>query len=129
MTDDLNQLSELWIKAKEQERMAIEARRIYEDRMLSLIGVAENLDGTENAKTDDGYSIKIVGRMNRKVDSDKLQDLAAESGLSDHLSSLFRWKPEINSAVWKAADSSITTPLLGAIITTPGRPSFTIIKE
>ena len=129
MTDNLNDLSELWLEAKEKERMAIEARRIYEDRMLSLIGIAENLEGTENAYTDQGYAIKVVGRLNRKVDSDKLQELAIEAGLQDHLSSLFRWKPEINAAVWKSADASITTPLLGAITTTPGRPSFTITKE
>ena len=47
-----------------------------------------------------------------KVNSDKLQELAAEHGLTDHLPSLFRWKPEINMTVWKAADASITTPLL-----------------
>jgi hypothetical protein len=129
MTSDLTELSQLWLQAKEQERMAVEARRIYEDRLLSLIGIAENLEGTENTKTDSGYSIKVVGRLNRKVDADKLQELALEAGLQDHLSSLFRWKPEINAALWKAADSSITTPLLGAITTTPGRPSFTITKE
>jgi len=129
MTSDLNELSQLWLEAKEKERMAVEARRIYEDRMLSLIGIAQNLDGTENACTEQGYAIKVVGRLNRKVDSDKLQELAIEAGLQDHLSSLFRWKPEINAAVWKAADESITNPLLGAITTTPGRPSFSIIKE
>jgi hypothetical protein len=86
------------------------------------------LDGTENRKDGD-YAIKIVGRMNRRVDTDKLQQLAAENGLTDHLSTLFRWKAEINSSIWKASDSAITQPLLDAITTTPGRPSFTITKE
>jgi hypothetical protein len=52
--------------------------------------------------------------------------LAAEAGLSDHLGSLFRWKPEINATAWKQADNSITNPLLGAITSTPGRTSFSI---
>ena len=125
---DLQELSELWLEAKEKERMAIEARRIYEDQMIALMKVPDNLDGTQNQKSG-SYAIKVVGRLNRKVDSDKLQELAIEAGLQDHLSSLFRWKPEINAAVWKSADASITTPLLGAITTTPGRPSFTITKE
>ena len=58
-------------------------------------------------------------------------ELAAEHGLTDHLSTLFRWKPEINMAIWKAADESITKPLAAAITAKPGRPSFTIdiIKE
>lgn len=129
MTDDLNELSALWIAAKKTEAIAVDERRKVEDRLLSLIGIAENMEGTESAFTDEGYAIKVVGRMNRKVDVDRLHLLALEAGLEQHLSSLFRWKPEINATIWKAADSSITTPLLGAITTTPGRPSFTITKE
>jgi len=58
-----------------------------------------------------------------------VQEIAAEAGLTEHLSSLFRWKPEINMSAWKNADEKITTPLLGGITTTPGRASFTITKE
>jgi hypothetical protein len=56
--------------------------------------------------------------------------LASVSGLSEHLATLFRWKPEINMTLWKAADVSITKSLAGAITSKPGRPSFKItIKE
>jgi hypothetical protein len=128
MTDDLNELSAMWIRAKEAEATAIADRRKIEDRIKSLAGVAENLEGTETVDPD-GYVIKIVGRIDRKVDSEKLQELAAEHGLSDHLSSLFRWKPEINMALWKAADEAITGPLAPAITAKPGRPSFTITSK
>jgi hypothetical protein len=90
--------------------------------------VAETLEGTLNFDADT-YKVKIEGRINRKINADKLQELAAENGLSDHLASLFRWKPEINAFAWKAAKPEITTPLLDAITATPGRPSFTITKE
>jgi hypothetical protein len=70
----------------------------------------------------------VEGRINRKVDADKLQAIAAEAGLTEHLSSLFRWKPEIAMSAWKAASPNITTPLLDAITATPGRPSFTITE-
>lgn len=122
-------LSQQWIAAKEAERAAMENRRAIEDQLLSLIGLPEAFEGTENAEAPGGYKIKVVARMNRKVDSDRLQELAAEYGLSEHLASLFRWKPEINAAVWKATDASITTPLMEAITTTPGRPSFSIATE
>lgn len=122
-------LCALWMQAKEDEKTAIENRRAYEDKLLSLIGVAENFEGTENAEAPGGYKIKVTGRMSRKIDSDKLQELAAEHGLSEHLSSLFRWKPDIDAKAWKAADESITRPLMGAITTTPSRASFTITKE
>ena len=67
--------------------------------------------------------------MNRKVDIEKLQEIAADHDLTEHLSSLFRWKAEINSNKWKEAADSITQPLLGAITTTPGRPSFSITTK
>ncbi len=125
MTDDLKELARMWLEQKEAEKVAVDARRKIEDRMKSLIGIAENLEGTETAMPD-GFIIKAVGRIDRKVDSDMLQDLAAEYGLLDHLSSLFRWKPEINMTAWKAADEAITRPLAGAITSKPGRPSFSI---
>ena len=49
-----------------------------------------------------------------------------DNGLSDHLATLFRWKPEINMKVWDRADPAITSALAGAITTKPGRPSFAI---
>ena len=128
LTDDLNTLSEMWLAAKEAEREAVEDRRRIEDRIKSLAGVAETLDGTETVDPD-RYTIKIVGRIDRKVDGDKVQELAAEFGLTEHLSSLFRWKPEINMAVWKAANDAITGPLAPAITAKPGRASFTITRK
>jgi hypothetical protein len=125
---ELSRLSDIWLRLKEAERKATDERREVEDTIMGLLNISENLDGTENRKDGD-YAIKIVGRMNRRVDTDKLQQLAAENGLTDHLSTLFRWKAEINSSIWKASDSAITQPLLDAITTTPGRPSFTITKE
>ena len=126
----LAELSQVWLELKEAERLATERRRQVEDTLMSLIGIPETLEGTENINMDEGYQIKIVGRMNRKVDTDQLQEIAAAHGLSEHLHDLFRWKAEINSAVWKATNEAITKPLMAAITTAPGRPSFTItIKE
>lgn len=125
MTNHLSALASAWLNAKEAEAKAIANRREIEDKMKSLIGIPDGLDGTETVKPD-GYIIKVHGRINRKVNADKLQELAAEAGLTDHLSSLFRWKPEINMAVWKSSDPAITAPLLGAITSEPGRASFAI---
>ena len=93
LPDDLNELAAMWLAAKEAEKEAIEDRRRIEDRIKSLAGVSENMEGTETVEPD-RFVIKIVGRIDRKVDSDKLQEIAAEHGLTDHLSYLFRWKPE-----------------------------------
>ena len=126
--DDLNELSNMWLQAKEREGTATSDRRKIEDRIKSLAGIAENLEGTETVAPSH-FTIKIQGRIDRKVDSDKVQELAAEFGLTEHLASLFRWKPEINMAVWKATDEAITKPLAAAITAKPGRPSFTITRK
>lgn len=123
-----SELCTLWAEAKESERAAIEKRRGVEDELLKMLSINQAFEGTENFELD-GYKIKVVGRFARKVDSEALQELAAEAGLTEHLSSLFRWKPEIDAKAWKSADVSITTPLMGAITTTPSRASFTITKE
>ena len=124
----LSELSALWIEAKAREAKATKERRDIEDKLKSLIGIPDNLDGTTTASPD-GFVVKVTGRINRKVNGDKLQEIAAEYGLTEHLSSLFRWKPEINMTAWKATDAAITTPLLKAITSEPGRPSFSITIE
>lgn len=117
-----------WLEAKETERAAIERRRAIEDELRTRFEVPEDLEGTQSID-DDGFTLKIVGRIDRKVDADAVQELAAEHGLSEHLPRLFRWKPELNMAAWKAADESITRPLAGAITAKPGRPSFQITRK
>lgn len=122
-------LYQRWLDAKEVEKAAIADRRNLEDQMVQAFYVPKDLDGTKTYEKD-GFVVKIVGRLDRKVNADKLQDLAAEYGLTDHLSVLFRWSPEINMSAWKSSDSRITEPLLGAITTKSGRPSFSItVKE
>lgn len=111
-----------------EERIIAERRKV-EDRILESLGLSAAFEGAQTFVIGDDLSVKLTGRMNRKVDSDRLQELAAESGLSEHLTSLFRWKPELNLAAWKNADPTITTPLAGAITTTPGRPSVAIVRK
>lgn len=117
-----------WLDAKETERAATEARRVVEDYLIEELGPSAEFEGTKNVDAG-AYKIKITSRMSRKVDGEKIQEIAAEAGLSEHLSSLFRWKPELNMSAWKSADKSITTPLLGGITTTPARASFAITTE
>lgn len=97
--------------------------------MARLAAVPSDLDGTTGFEAGQ-YALKITGRIDRKVDADKLQALAIEHGLTDQLSSLFRWKPEINMTAWKQASPEIVRPLADAITAKPGRPSFKVtIKE
>lgn len=118
-------LYEMWIDAKKAEAAAIEARRAIEDKLASEYGITETDEGSRTIEAE-GFKVKITCRMNRSIDADALQEIAAEHGLASHLGDLFRWKPEINSKAWKEASDGITAPLLAAITTKPGRPSFSI---
>ena len=80
-------------------------------------------------RTPNGLRPNGGANLSRKINGERIQEIAAEEGLTEHLSSLFRWKPEINMTAWKSADKSITGPLLGGITTQPGRASFTITKD
>jgi DNA phosphorothioation-dependent restriction protein DptG len=122
---DLKTLSAEWLGFKSAEEKATTERRKVEDLMVKLLAIPPDFESTETAEQE-GFVVKVSGRIDRKVDTVKLQELAAEAGLSDHLANLFRWKPEINMAVWRAADESITRPLAAAITAKPGRPSFKI---
>jgi len=115
-----------WLSLKEQERQATEARREVEDQLIGL--VKSKPDGSATTKLD-GVTIKVTTRVNRRIDGDLLQDIAAEHGLTEHLGTLFRWKPDLNLSAWKSADQSITDPLLDAITSSEGRPSFNITTE
>ena len=120
----LDDLTAAWRKAKDAETAAQAERRQIEDTIAAIVDLAADLDGTVTHG-----ALKITGRIDRKVDSERLQELAREAGLTDHLSGLFRWKPEINRKAWDAAADSITRPLLGAITSKPGRPSFAITDK
>jgi hypothetical protein len=126
---DLKELSAEWLRHKTVEEHAVIERRKIEDQIVKELALPDAFESTEIVEPQ-GFVVKISGRIDRKVDSEKLQMLATESGLSDHLGTLFRWKPEINMTLWKATDASITKLLAPAITSKPGRHSFKItIKE
>lgn len=120
------QLINAWLEAKADEANAVCARRAIEDQMAIEMQLTADSQGTKSQSVGQ-YTVKVTQRIDTKVDADLVQELAAENGLSDHLSSLFRWKPELNKREWDRADESITRPLAAAITAKPGRPSFSIV--
>jgi len=125
----LTQLMNEWKHQKAIEEGAQRLRREIEDQIKQFLQFDETKEGTTTKKAGN-LELKITNRFTKKIDSDQLQEIAAENGTSEHLRHLFRWVPRIDANAWKAADSSITSPFLGAIETKPGRPSFKIqLKE
>lgn len=121
-------LTERWLDAKAREKAAQDERREIEDQIVAQLGVEESLDGTLNAIVEN-RKVKIVGRLNRKVDSDLVKKIAEENDLVDHAARLFRWTAEMSLSTWKATDKKITDMFQTAITVSPGRPSFSIADE
>ena len=124
----LPQLSAEWIEAKDAEREATERRRLIEDEMVRLLGIQQTDDDSRKFEAKP-YLIKIACRINRKVDGDLAQEIAAENDMQDHLSLLFRWKPELSMTAWNGVGDNVKQVFARAITATPGRPSFTITKD
>jgi hypothetical protein len=124
----LQKLSVEWLEAKEAERDATERRRLIEDEMVRLIGIEPTDEHTRKVEADP-FTIKIACRINRKVDGDMAQEIAAENDMQDHLGLLFRWKPELSMTAWNGVGDNVKQVFARAITATPGRPSFTIISE
>lgn len=122
---DIDDLAAAWEEAKNAERAAVEKRRILEDQMKLMLKIEETEEGT--VKHDSKrFTIKAICRINRKIDSEKLLDIANQADLVDHLHVLFRWTPELNMGAWKDADDDVKRAFSAAITANPGRPSFTI---
>ena len=122
---DIDELAAAWEQAKNAEREAVEKRRVLEDQMKQLLKIEDAEEGT--VKHDSKrFTIKAVCRINRKIDSEKLLDIANHADLADHLHVLFRWSPELNMSAWKEADDDVKRAFSAAITANPGRPSFTI---
>ena len=124
----LQKLSVEWLEAKEAERDATERRRLIEDEMVRLLEVQQTDEHTRKVEAEP-FTIKIACRISRKVDGDMAQEIAAENDMQDHLALLFRWKPELSMAAWNAVGDNVKQVFARAITATPGRPSFTIIKD
>lgn len=117
-----------WIECKATEKAAIDHRREIEDELIRRLEIASDLDGTERRELE-RHALKIVGRIDRKVDAEMAQEIAAEHGIGEYLSTLFRWKPEIILRAWSAAPETVTSALARAITAKPGRPSFSIEEK
>ena len=124
----LPQLSQEWIDAKVAELEATERRRLIEDEICRLVEV-EKTDEHNRKVEAEPFTIKIASRINRKVDGDMAQEIAAEHDMQDHLALLFRWKPELSMTAWNGVGDNVKQVFARAITATPGRPSFTITND
>lgn len=124
----LQKACDTWLKAKHREKSAAQERREIEDWLLAQAGFTKPFEGPKHI-TIPGYKLKVEGRINRKVDAAKAEELAHENDLACYLDRLFTWKAEISIKGWRATGKEITNVFAPAITVLPGRPSFSIEEE
>ena len=124
-SEELRELCLEWIDAKQAATKAAMTLETVEDQLIQLLNVDSLADGTTRV-IDGDVRINVTSRPSRTVDDTKLKALAEEHDLKEHLSTLFRWKPEVNLRAWRGADKKITDSLNDAITLTSTRPAFAI---
>lgn len=121
-----NDLSKEWLKAKKAEEKAKEKRFEVEAKIIN--GLTLPVEGTT---TDDGdeFKVKVTTKITRSVDADKAIEIATTTGRDDLINKLFRWKPEVNKAIWDAEDPEIIKIFSAAVTAKPVKPSISIEKK
>ena len=121
-------LYQQWMEAKAAETEMTMRRRAIEEEIAKSLAVPEDWEGSYTMK-DGGFKINVKRTFTRKVDDKRLTAIANEFGLQEYLSTLFRWKPEVNMKAWKDAEPSVTEKLAQAVTTTPGKIGIKIEEE
>ena len=124
-SEKLRELCLDWIDAKAAANEADTSLETVEDQLIQLLNVDSLRDGTTQV-IDGDVRIKVTSRPSITVDDTKLKTLAQEHDLEEFLSTLFRWKPEVNLRAWRGADKKIRKSLNDAITLTSTRPAFAI---
>ena len=121
-------LYQQWMEVKAAETEMTTRRRAIEEEIAKSLAVPEDWEGSYTMK-DGGFKINVKRAFTRKVDDKRLTALANEFGLQEYLSTLFRWKPEINLKAWKDTEPSVIDKLAQAVTTTPGKIGIKIEEE
>ena len=121
-----DELSKKWLSAKKAEEKAKKNRLDVEAEIIEGLSLP-----IEGSTTDDGdaFKVKVTTKITRSVDADKAVEIATTSGRDDLLNKLFRWKPEVNKAIWDAEDPEIIKIFSAAVTAKPAKPSISIEKK
>ncbi len=122
---EIDKISKLLKAAKIAESAAKEERISLEAQILSMVPFNEN----KKTQYFNDNKLKIVGRVTKKIDPEKLQEIVNEHDVRQYLRILFKWTPTIIESEWDLTPDNIKSIISKAITTKPGKPTITIIEE
>ena len=119
-TQTLEQLSADWLKAKAEEASANKRRVAIEDQIVGITGKRD-----EGSKTVDatGFKITVTGKISRKMDWDKWEDVKAKIAPNLHP---VKFKPELDEKGVKYLQAN--EPEIYALLPIEVKPAKTAIE-
>lgn len=119
----LTQLIAARIAAKRIEDQAVEDRRALDKQIAELLKDPAKPEGTISQKAD-GYKVSVTYKIDRKVDSEKLQ--GAWSKLSAAASAAFKWKADVSVSELRKLEGADAAAAAVFITSQPASPSIKI---
>jgi hypothetical protein len=115
------------LAAKENERLAIEARIDAEQALIALAGDNLKPEGA-NTLLSDAYKVTITTKVNRSVDQEKLAEIAKQVP-GEFGKRLIRWKPDLVLSELRyieANEPQVYAIVAQAITAKPAKPSVEV---
>ncbi len=119
----LTQLIAARIAAKRIEDQAVADRRDLDKQIAELLKDPSKPEGAISQKAD-GYKVTVTYKVDRKVDSEKLQ--AAWSKLSAAASAAFKWKADVSVTELRKLEGPDAAAAAVFITSQPASPSIKI---
>lgn len=111
------------IAAKRAEDAAVAERRRIDGAIAELLKDANKPEGSVSQKAD-GYKVTVTYKIDRKVDTDKLQ--AAWAKLSAAAAQAFKWKADVSVSELRKLEGADAAAAAVFITSKPASPSITI---
>jgi hypothetical protein len=119
----IDQLIAARIAAKRVEDAAIAERRKIDGVIAELLKDDNKPEGSVSQKAD-GYKVTVTYKIDRKVDTDKLQ--AAWAKLSAAAAQAFKWKADVSVSELRKLEGADAAAASVFITSKPASPSITI---
>jgi hypothetical protein len=111
------------IAAKRAEDAAVAERRRIDGAIAEMLKDANKPEGSVSQKAD-GYKVTVTYKIDRKVDTDKLQ--AAWAKLSAAAAQAFKWKADVSVSELRKLEGADAAAASVFITSKPASPSITI---
>ena len=85
------------------------------------------IEGTNTTELDDGWVLKGVHKLNRKVNETALLTVQKRKGMDEVVKNVIAYKPSLKKTEYNKLPDAKKNVLDGALVMTPGTPSLEVV--